>query len=217
LSEFEVPTSYAASTSTLRARPTPDDGRRLTEHELWDEAARPLAPAIPAGRDYSDRGQQVAALLLDVHGMLRSELRGLRDVLAGVEGGESTVGDARATVQAMTLRRHDWALGAYCAHYCRFLTEHHGIESEWVFPHLARSEAALAPVMDRLQSEHEVIHGVVERVDRALVALARDDTALGGVREAVDLLTDLLLSHLSYEESQILDPLARFGFAPGQV
>jgi hypothetical protein len=28
---------------------------------------------------------------------------------------------------------------------------------------------------------------------------------------AVDLLTDALLSHLSYEEHQLLEPLARFG------
>ena len=31
------------------------------------------------------------------------------------------------------------------------------------------------------------------------------------VRAAVDLLTDALLSHLSYEEHQLLEPLARFG------
>ncbi len=31
------------------------------------------------------------------------------------------------------------------------------------------------------------------------------------VEAAVDLLTDALLSHLSYEEHQLLEPLARFG------
>jgi hypothetical protein len=33
----------------------------------------------------------------------------------------------------------------------------------------------------------------------------------------MDLLTDALLSHLAYEEQQIVEPLARFGFYPGQV
>ncbi len=33
--------------------------------------------------------------------------------------------------------------------------------------------------------------------------------------EAVDLLTDTLLSHLSYEEHQLVEPLARHGFGFG--
>ena len=32
------------------------------------------------------------------------------------------------------------------------------------------------------------------------------------LREAVDLLTDTLLSHLSYEERELVEPLARLGF-----
>ena len=33
----------------------------------------------------------------------------------------------------------------------------------------------------------------------------------------VDLLTDTLLSHLSYEERELVEPLARLGFYPGQL
>ena len=201
----------------VRARPTPDTGERLTGHDLWDESARPTAPPVPAGRTYSEAGQQVAGLLVDVHGMLRAELGALRDVLIRVETGEASAADARGVVSALTMRRHDWSVGAYCARYCRVVTEHHTIESAWVFPHLAGSDTGLVPVVERLQAEHEVIHGVIEGVDRALVAYQLDESALPGVRGAVDLLADLLLSHLSYEEAQLLEPLARFGFAPGQV
>ena len=35
--------------------------------------------------------------------------------------------------------------------------------------------------------------------------------------EALDLLTDTLLSHLAYEEQQIMEPIARYGFYAGQV
>ncbi|HEX3590322.1 MAG TPA: hypothetical protein VHV74_11865 [Pseudonocardiaceae bacterium] len=38
-----------------------------------------------------------------------------------------------------------------------------------------------------------------------------------GTSRAVDLLTDTPLSHLSYEESTILEPLARQGFYDGQL
>jgi hypothetical protein len=33
------------------------------------------------------------------------------------------------------------------------------------------------------------------------------------VREAVDLLTDSLLSHLSYEERELIEPLSRYSFS----
>jgi hypothetical protein len=33
----------------------------------------------------------------------------------------------------------------------------------------------------------------------------------------MDLFTDALLSHLSYEERELVEPLARIGFYPGQV
>ncbi len=32
------------------------------------------------------------------------------------------------------------------------------------------------------------------------------------VRASVDLLTDAMVSHLSYEERELVEPLARFGF-----
>jgi hypothetical protein len=32
------------------------------------------------------------------------------------------------------------------------------------------------------------------------------------LRAAIDLLTDTLLSHLSYEERELVEPLARLGF-----
>ncbi|WP_345526195.1 hypothetical protein [Nocardioides endophyticus] len=35
---------------------------------------------------------------------------------------------------------------------------------------------------------------------------------LARLREAVDLLSDTMASHLSYEETQLVEPLARYGF-----
>lgn len=57
-----------------------------------------------------------------------------------------------------------------------------------------------------------MIAGLLSRVDEALVALVTDPVrGMPAVRAGVDLLTDALLSHLSYEEQQILEPLARLG------
>jgi hypothetical protein len=60
--------------------------------------------------------------------------------------------------------------------------------------------------------EHAAIHGVIERVDRALVAFVGDPATAADLWAAVDLLTDSLLSHLSYEERELVEPLSRLGF-----
>jgi hypothetical protein len=58
---------------------------------------------------------------------------------------------------------------------------------------------------------------VLEGVDRALVDFVRTPDDFTGLQRAIDLLTDSLRSHLAYEEQQIVEPLARLGFYPGQV
>ena len=71
----------------------------------------------------------------------------------------------------MTMRQNNWTLGAYCESYCRIVTGHHTLEDHSVFPHLRRATPTSAPVLDRLEEEHEVIHDVLEQVDDALVGL----------------------------------------------
>ena len=67
-------------------------------------------------------------------------------------------------------------------------------------------------MIERLEEEHHVIAGVLDSVDRALVELVAEPDGIESLRRAVDLLSDTMLSHLSYEERMLLEPLARFGF-----
>jgi hemerythrin-like domain-containing protein len=114
----------------------------------------------------------------------------------------------------MSLRQNNWTLGAYCQSYCGFVNGHHSLEDASVFPHLRHAEPAAAPVLDRLMEEHLVIHGLLDAVDRALVALVQDTggAALDEVAETVRALGERLLSHLAYEERELRGPLARHGF-----
>jgi hemerythrin-like domain-containing protein len=80
-----------------------------------------------------------------------------------------------------------------------------------------RAEPALSRVIDRLTEEHLVIHDAVQAVDAALVGHIRHPADYQPIQTAIDALTDALLSHLSYEEHEIVEPLARLGFYPGQV
>ncbi len=195
--------------------PTPDDGRRLTGILPWDEASRPTYPRRADAQEQAGYGPAQLAVpqhLIDVHNHLRSELTQLRDVVDQVVRGHLQVGAARSAVNAMTMRQNNWTLGAYCESYCRIVTGHHSLEDAAIFPHLRAQDPDARPVIDRLEEEHEVIHDVLDDVDRALVALVADEPgALDRLRHVVDLLTDTLLSHLAYEERELLHPLARHG------
>ncbi len=178
----------------------------------WDESSRPSAPVDPAAT-YTAHEQATGQHLVDVHDHLRGELTRLRDIVEQVAQGEVEAGRARSAINELTMRQNNWTLGAYCAQYCRVVTGHHSLEDRSMFPHLRHSDPSLEPVIDRLEAEHHVIHDVLERVDRALVALVADTDGVAGLRDAVDLLSRTLLSHLSYEERELVPALSRHGFA----
>lgn len=207
----------AGGSTVLAITPTPAPGIRSSSHQLWDESTRPISPPAPAGHVYTDRAAAIGRELVGVHDHLRHELAQVRDILEQVKEGTMSVGQARSAINEMTMRQNNWALGAYCAAYCRTVTTHHVIEDSSIFPHLRRADAGMVPVIDRLEHEHGIIHEVIESVDRALVNLVRNPDDFSELQEAVDILTDTLLSHLAYEEQQIVEPLARYGGYPGQI
>jgi len=135
-----------------------------------------------------------------------------RDLGYQVAAGVTGIAAARSQLNEMTMRQNNWTLGTYCESYCRVVATHHTIEDQSVFPHLRRQDPRLGPVLDRLEAEHHLIHDVLEGVDQALVGLVSGQDGRTELRAAVDQLTDALLSHLSYEERELIEPLARHSF-----
>ncbi len=210
------PPDRASEYERLGLTPTPDDGARHGETMPWDESTRPHRQ--PSGEvAYTETGRQVGKHLIDVHDMLRRELSELRELVAQVRDGALAAADARSALNEMAMRQNDWTLGAFCARYCNVVAQHHGLEDGAVFPHLASSDETLAPVIDRLTDEHLVIHDAIESVDRALVRHISEPRDFAPLQRAIDVLSDTLLSHLSYEEHELVEPLARLGFFAGQV
>jgi hemerythrin-like domain-containing protein len=200
----------SAAPLAARATAVPE---RVSEERAWDEATRPTAAGTDSARTYSPREQAAGRHLIDVHDALRAELDQLRDLVGQVAAGTSNPSAVRSFINRMTIRQNNWTLGTFCETYCRTVTNHHVLEDRSVFPHLRRSESGLAPVIDRLEEEHEQIADLLERVDRALVALVGAEAdGIDRVGRAMDLLTDALLSHFSYEERELIEPLARHGF-----
>ena len=50
-----------------------------------------------------------------------------------------------------------------------------------------------------------------------VVSADEDVTKVPGVEEAIDALSDRLLTHFGYEEEQLVEPLSKHGLYPGQV
>jgi alkanesulfonate monooxygenase SsuD/methylene tetrahydromethanopterin reductase-like flavin-dependent oxidoreductase (luciferase family) len=206
--------AQAPAATPFAVRVTPDDGARLSLESAWDEATRPTAPPPVGGRRYTPEQQAAGRHLVDVHDGLRAELERIRDLLEQVGEGTADPRTVRSLLNRMTIRQNNWAVGVHCQAYCRILTGHHTLEDRGIFPHLGRHEPELAAVLGRLEEEHEAIADLLDRVDTTLVALvASEEGALDGVRAAMDLLTDALLSHFAYEERELVEPLARFGYA----
>jgi hemerythrin-like domain-containing protein len=180
----------------------------MPEH-LWDEAARPTSPAPSSDAVYTAAGRAHSQLLIDVHDHLRAELSRVRSLIKQVADGALDVATVRSEINTMTMRQHNWTVGTYCESYCRLVTLHHTLEDMSLYPQLRRGDARLGPVLDRLTEEHHIIHGVLERVDAALVATLSDPKRITDLQAAVDLLADSLLSHLSYEERELTEPMSR--------
>jgi hypothetical protein len=211
------PGNSRTAASTPVFTPTPDPATRRSSRQLWDESTRPVAPPAPPGHIYTAHAQAVGQHLVDVHDNLRRELEKIHNIIKEVKTGDLSIDRARSALNELTVRQNNWTLGAYCASYCTRITRHHGIEDHSIFPHLRSADAGLAPVIDRLDQEHLIIHEVVEGVDRALVNLVRTEKDFTELEEATNILSDTLLSHLAYEEQQLVEPLARYGFYSGQV
>jgi len=208
----QTATHFETEDERLGVVPTPDELIRLSERAPWDDSARPHRDRSGPEVSYTDQGRRDGKQLIEVHDLLRRELSELRDILRQVRDGAMRAVDARAALNEMALRQNDWTLGAFCARYCGVVTMHHGVEDASMFPHLARREPQLKPVIDRLTEEHLVIHDAIQEVDRALTDHMTKPENHDAIQSAIDYLTDALLSHLAYEERELVEPLARLGF-----
>jgi hypothetical protein len=174
---------------------------------------------IPDEISFAGRRSQQA--LVAIHDHLREELDRLGDMVDQLRAGTLDAGAARSHVAQMTMRQNAWTVGAYCASYCRLLTLHHTIEDQRMFVDLRAGEPSLGPVIDRLAADHVIISGVMDEVDRALVALVgaagsgggAEVGGIDGVEAAVGRLTEQLLTHLEEEEAALLGAIGRLSLA----
>jgi alkanesulfonate monooxygenase SsuD/methylene tetrahydromethanopterin reductase-like flavin-dependent oxidoreductase (luciferase family) len=184
--------------------------RELVEAERVTPGARPEpAYEVQTGEPEMGDGDRLVA----IHDHLRRELAQVQELVEQVARGKLDAGRARSEINEMTMRQNDWTLGTYCESYCRLVTMHHSIEDATMYPRLLAAQPDLEAPIEKMIGEHRTIHGRLDDLDRALVALVTTPgDGVDGVRTALDALSADLLRHLSYEEDQLVEPLNRLGF-----
>jgi hypothetical protein len=122
-----------------------------------------------------------------VHDGLRAELRALQLAAASGEPPE----------------REGRPLLAHCAAFCSALTRHHTGEDARAFPALAARFPDLAPLIAKLEEDHQLIGMLVGRIE----------AAAGTPRLAGELdgLAAIMESHFAFEERRILHALDELG------
>lgn len=172
-----------------------------------DDASR---PRVAGAVDLTPRQRMAGDHLRAIHDHFRGQLAELTRAVDALRDGTGTAGDVRAGVHALAPALSAQQVAGMCGQVCRFLTMHHTIEDQSMFPAVATLEA-YAPVAARLAEEHLVVHAHLERVDNLAVAVAADPSRGAALADAVAELRADLESHFAYEETEMTEPLGLLG------
>ncbi len=161
------------------------------------------------------RGEALVAELRWVHNLIRRDLRTVRQLAYQLADGLAGPDAARA-IETLEVGGPLWQLKVNCLRYCRFVHSHHHAESAMLFPQLRLASPALGPVVDKLESDHVRVSGLLDDVSSAARELAaREDTAVRQrLVDALDVLSTDLLAHLDYEEEHISGTLRSWSSWP---
>jgi len=146
--------------------------------------------------------------LLWVHDMIRRDLSAVRRLAADALNGAPPE-DLSAEIESLQTKGPLWKLRMNCMHYCRFVHGHHSLEDRALFPALRESNPGLAPVIEKLESDHRAIAVHLDEIAESIGELQWDETASSRRRlsSALDDLSEHLLEHLDYEEKAVTPTL----------
>lgn len=141
--------------------------------------------------------------------MFRAQLAQLVVSVASVRGGAGETADVRKDMASIGIGLNQQIVGGLCAQVCRYVTMHHTLENQAIFPEVGR-HAVYAPVAKKLAEEHEVIHHHLVHMEKILAQLDRDSAAFDELDAAVTALAEMLESHFVYEETELVEPLGLY-------
>jgi Hemerythrin HHE cation binding domain len=162
------------------------------------------------------RGDAMVAELKWVHDMIRRDLRIVRQLASDAAAGRPA-GEIAAGIASLAAGGPLWQLRVNCLKYCQFVHHHHQAESVLLFPALRRANPDLGPVVDKLEADHAQVAVLLDDVTGTAGDLADDDTpgARRQLSAALQVLSDVLLAHLAYEEENTAATMRGMSGWPG--
>lgn len=187
-----------------------DLSTRALEDLSLNETARPSAPPVPGATDMHRRqGRQLAA----IHRHYMMEMAQIAAVLARIEAGDTPPEHLKRIVLSLDMSENLSAFGSICGRECQVLKFHHDIESSDMFPRIEAAGAGMfREIVTKLKAEHEVVHELIMRLERAADALTHDPSADNFARAAAVFrkLEEIVRSHFKYEETELAEAIGYY-------
>lgn len=177
---------------------------------LPDDATRPTAPKIPdVSAQQRRHGQRLAAF----HQMHLAEMARVHRAMEQVFAGNGSAEELLTTISSMQMVSNMRQFGNLCGATCQMLTGHHSIEDQWIFPALMGHSEGLNKVVMRLQSEHLVIHNLLENLEHAARGLINGPSSANAkhLRSTFAALEGFIKSHFGYEQNELEESLGYYG------
>ncbi|GIF63407.1 hypothetical protein Ais01nite_14420 [Asanoa ishikariensis] len=154
--------------------------------------------------------------LKSVHNMLKRDLAAVRK-LADAAAGGAPAREVRSGLNRLKTNGPLFQLRVNCLSYCQVVHRHHHNEDEALFPAVVRAAPQLKGTVAKLKADHRLVEDMLYEVEGAARQLGGNDAApRRKLVTALRALSDHLLEHLAYEETQLGPVLANWKSWPGR-
>ena len=175
-----------------------------------DEASRPKAPRVAEATDmHRHQGRQLAT----IHRHYLVEMAQIGAVLERIQAKNTPPEHLKRIVLALDMAENFRTFGSLCGRECQVLKFHHDIEGSHMFPRIEASGGGMfKQIVAKLMSEHEVVHELIIRLDRAADKLVADPSEANfiGASEIYRKLEEVVRSHFGYEESELEEAIGYY-------
>ncbi len=186
----------------------------LSNHSLEElnlnEGSRPKAPPVPEATElHRQQGQQLAA----IHRHYLMEVAQIGAVLARIEARDAPPEQLKRIVLSLDMAENLKAFGSLCGRECQVLKLHHDIEGSEMFPRIeAAGGGRFRDLVAKLRAEHEVVHELIMRLERAADVLIEDpsDDNFANTAAIFRKLEEVVRSHFGYEETELVEAIGYY-------
>lgn len=175
---------------------------KLNRITLLDNSKRPKAAKI---ENLTPAQRQQGRRLSLFHNYHREQLREVESAMVHIDASLLT------KISELDMRHNFKVFGNMCGQECQMLSGHHGIEDQAMFPILHEAgDAGLKKVVERLMSEHSVVHELIEELEAKANEAISNPTpeTYTNLKSTFADLNTCVQSHFGYEETELEDALA---------